>query len=457
LTPDGDPAPALAFLAEAGRWLSASLDQRRCLRTTIELAVAHLADAAAVVQPLDRRRCAWMRLMRGGTIEEGRLGERLIAQVPALAAMLGGFPPGPSRWLDAADAPAWLLPEEFGTSGALLVTPLPGNAEPAGALILARRGAAARFRPPDEILARIFAARAGAAISAAALYREQAGTTAILQADLLPPELPQPDGVELVGSYQAANDGLRVGGDFYDVYGPTDNSPEIVVALGDVCGNGPEAAVLTGKVRQTLRALRLVDATPETMLRVLNQALVQSGRQHRFVTIVVGEIRRGEQGRVCLTLATGGHPPPLVLRGDGRVEPVRTSGTLIGAVPHTVIHPAAIELAPGELCLLYSDGLTEARGGPSGNDHFGDERLRDALAGCRGMTGALTVERVRQSVGDWTRGGVHDDIAMLAVRSPAPILGLRPSAKAANNRRMAAASPRSRRSAQSRAADTLSR
>jgi serine phosphatase RsbU (regulator of sigma subunit) len=448
----------LAFLAEAGRWLSASLDQRRCLRTTVELAVGHLADAAAVVRPADRRGCAWMRLMPGGVIEESTLGERFIAQMPGLAEMLGGFPPMPSRWLAAAQAPAWLLPEDIGTAGALLVTPLPGNAEPAGALILARRGAAARFSAEDEILARIFAARAGAAISAAALYREQVGTTAILQADLLPPELPQLDGVELVGSYQAATDGLRVGGDFYDVYGPTAGSPETVVALGDVCGRGPGAAVLTGKVRQTLRALRLVDVTPETMLRVLNQALLESGRQHRFVTIVVGAIR-AEHGRVCMTLATGGHPPPLVLRGDGRVEPVPTSGTLIGAVAQTVIRPAAVELAPGELCLLYSDGLTEACGGPTGNDHYGEERLRATLARCRGMTGAVIVDRLRRSVGDWVHGGVHDDIAMLVVRAPAPspILGLRRAAKAANSRPVAAAGSRSRRSAQSRAAATLSR
>jgi serine phosphatase RsbU (regulator of sigma subunit) len=385
----------------------------------VELAAAHLADAAVVVLPARRRQNEWMRLIAGESVEEGMLRERVLGEVPGLEEALGGFPPIPSRWLDASQVPAWLLPEGFGPVGALLVTPLPGNAEPAGALILARRGPDAVFSAEDEMLARIFAARAGAAISAAALYRDQVDTTAILQADLLPPELPQPEGVELIGSYQAAKDALRIGGDFYDVFGPVEDSPETVVALGDVCGKGPEAAVLTGKVRQTLRALRLVDADPAAMLTVLNRALLGSGRQHRFVTLVVAAISRAEHGRVRMCLATGGHPAPLVLRADGTVEPVPVSGTLIGVVPHITVGPAVVELAPGELCLMYSDGLTEARGGPSGTEQYGESRLRDALASCAGMPGAAAVERVRQLVSDWVHGGVRDDIAMLAVRAPA--------------------------------------
>jgi serine phosphatase RsbU (regulator of sigma subunit) len=406
------------FLAEASRRLSASLHERRCLRTTVDLAATHLADAAIVVLPPDRRHAAWLRKLSGCGIEEGTLAVRCLAEVPGLPEALGGFPPIPSRWLDPAQAPAWLLPQDFGAVGALLVTPLPGNAEPAGALVLARRAGQPPFDEDDELLTRIFAARAGAAIAAAALYREQVDTTAILQAGLLPPELPQPDGVELIASYQTAQDAQRIGGDFYDVFGPTRSSDATVVALGDVCGKGPEAAVLTGKVRQTLRALRLVESRPDVMLSVLNQALLQPGRQHRFVTLVLGAVTRIEHGRVRLTLASGGHPAPLVLRNDGRVEEVPTSGTLIGVVADIVIRPATVELAPGELCLLYSDGLTEARGGASGHEHYGDQRLQDALASCRGMPGSAAVERVRQLVSDWVHGGMRDDIAMLAVRAP---------------------------------------
>ncbi|MFC7530706.1 PP2C family protein-serine/threonine phosphatase [Actinoplanes sp. GCM10030250] len=407
-----------AFLAEAGRRLSASLNVQRCARTTVELAVAHLADAAVVVQPASHRQSAWTRLVPGKAVETDALREKRLAEVPGLLEALGGFPPIPSRWIDAGQAPAWLFPGDAGPVGALLVVPLPGNAEPAGALILARFGAGAAFTGEDELLARVFAARAGAAISAAMLYREQVDTTAVLQADLLPPELPAAEGFELTGSYQAAREALRIGGDFYDVFGPAGDSTDTVIALGDVCGSGPEAAVLTGKVRQTLRALRLMQAAPEAMLKVLNEALLQSSRQHRFVTMVIGSITRIDHGRVRLHLASGGHPAPLVLRGDGTVEEVPTSGTLIGVMRRTVVRPASVDLAPGELCLLYSDGLTEARGGPTGTEQYGEARLHQALAECQGLPGAATVERIRQLVSDWARGGNQDDIAMLAVRAP---------------------------------------
>lgn len=406
------------FLAEAGRRLAASLHHRRCVRTTVELAVSQLADAAVVVLPPRRRQSEWMRLVAGGTVEESELRENALAEVPGLDEALRGFPPIPSRWLDASQVPAWLLPEDFGPVGALLVTPLPGNAEPAGALVLARRGPDASFSADDEALARVFAARAGAAISAALLYRDQVDTTAVLQADLMPPELPRLDGVELIGSYQAARDSLRIGGDFYDVFEPSTRGGGTVVVLGDVCGKGPEAAVLTGKVRQTLRALHLVEDDPAAMLTVLNRALLEAGRQHRFVTMVIGSITRSDHGRVRISLATGGHPVPLVLRADGTVEAVPIKGTLIGVVPRITIQPATVELAPGELCLFYSDGLVEARGGGSGHEQWTEERLRHALASCAGLPGDTAVERIRQLVSDWVHGGDRDDIAMLAVRAP---------------------------------------
>jgi serine phosphatase RsbU (regulator of sigma subunit) len=411
-----------AFLAEASRRLSASLHRGRCVRTTVELAAANLADAAVVVLPPSRHRTEWVRAVTGSRFETGAMRERDAESVPGLVEALAGFPPVPSRWLDQTQVPASLLPDGFGEIGALLVTPLPGNGVPAGALILARR-APETFSEEEELQARIFAARAGGAISAASLYQEQVETTAILQADLLPPELPRIDGLELAGAYRPAQDAARIGGDFYDAFPRTPSflpggaDAETMVVLGDVCGKGPKAAVLAGKVRQTLRALRLLEGRPEPLLRVLNQALIDPRDRSRFVTLALASLVRDEDSWQ-VTVAAGGHPPPLILRTGGGVEEVAAKGTLIGVSGPIRVDTADITLDPGDLLLLYSDGIFEARGGVGGREAYGEDRLADALASCHGMPAYAVVERLEQLVSDWIRGAGHDDIALLAVRVP---------------------------------------
>ncbi|MFD0446045.1 PP2C family protein-serine/threonine phosphatase [Streptomyces indonesiensis] len=94
-------------------------------------------------------------------------------------------------------------------------------------------------------------------------------------------------------------------------------------------------------------------------------------------------------------IASGGHLSPLVLRGDGKVEEIVCEGMLVGAVPDPSFGCREFRLAPGELVLLYSDGLTEARGGMSGREIYGDERLVDALA-------AASACRQRRSPSGWS-------------------------------------------------------
>ncbi|SKA34687.1 Serine phosphatase RsbU, regulator of sigma subunit [Marinactinospora thermotolerans DSM 45154] len=415
--PPPGPSPA-DFLATAGSRLSASLNLRRCAVTTAELAAGAIADMAVVVLPPERRRIPWIRAVGGepGVHEDVTTTAR-VAEVPGLGEALAGFPPVPSRWLDPAQAPSWLLPEGFGEPGALLVVPLPGNGVAAGALVLARRADRSPFDEDEELLTRVFAARAGAAISAAALYREQLETADALQNHLLPPQDPRIDGVRIGASYWPARDALRVGGDFYDVFPSEGPGSTAMVALGDVCGKGAHAAVLTGKVRQSLRTLRLLERSPERLLALLNQAMLPPVRE-RFTTMVLADVAPAEHGRVHMRIASGGHPPPLILRRDGRVEEVGLRGMMIGAVADIRVDVTDIVLAAGETCLLYSDGATEARGGPMGREFYGEERLRAALATCVGMPAHALVERLEQVIGDWLRGNEHDDIALLAVQSP---------------------------------------
>jgi len=410
------------FLVRASARLLASLNQRRCLRATAELAAEQLADAAVLVTPTRGRRVAVTRLVRGGRIEEASVSAE-VDQVPGLSDALAGFPPVPSRWVDPALAPSWLVPAGFGEVGSLVVTPLPGNGVSAGALILLRRTGCAGFDEEEEVFARIFAARAGAAISAAVLYAERTETTSILQRALIPPPTERLDGIDLASSYCPARAADLVGGDFYDVHPPLavagqDDGPgETLLMLGDVCGKGPGAAILTGKIRTTLAALRRLEPRHRHLLELLNATLLDDG-DARFVTLVLAGATPMGNGRLELRLTSAGHPAPLLLRAGGAVEQAATRGTLIGAVPDITSTTWTTVLEPGEVCLLFSDGVTEARGGPSGREMFEDRRLRDALAECDGLPVEAVVERIEMVTAQWLGGGEHDDIALMAIGAP---------------------------------------
>lgn len=398
--------------------LLASLNVPRCAEVAARMATDHLAEAAVLITPPAGHRYAVTHALRGGrVVQEARQIDPLT--VPGLDEALRGFPPVPARWINPDAIPDWAIPEGFsGPVGSVLVTPLPGHGVPAGALILLRSDTEKGFSPEEEVFARLFASRAGTALSAARLYGEQTAITGTLMRELLPPPLSRVHGVDYAGRYRTALDHERVGGDFYDVHPGPDDSAETFVALGDVAGKGLDAAVLTGKIRNTLHALLPLASDHLRVLRMLNDALLTS-HHARFATLVLASVRRQDDGAVRLRLTGAGHLPPLVVRADGRVEEVPTQGTLVGALPQVTARTVETLLAPGDTCLLYTDGITEARGGPLGDELFGEERLRQALEGCGGMPGEALVEHVQMLAAQWLEpGSRHDDMAVLAITAP---------------------------------------
>ncbi|MFE5301342.1 PP2C family protein-serine/threonine phosphatase [Streptomyces sp. NPDC056632] len=404
-----------ALLAEASTQLLSSLNPDRCLEKAALLAGAHFADAALVIAPPVRNRYCVV------TAVGERITRRQVAMdptaVPGLAEALQGFPPVPARWIDPAELPDWAVPEGFeAPPGSVAITPLPGHGVPAGVLILLRRTGRAAFDASEELFARLFAARAGAALSAARLYAEQARVTRALIAELLPPQLHHVHGVDFAGGYRTSQDTERIGGDFYDVHAGADADQESLAVLGDVCGKGLDAAVLTGRIRSTLQALLPLAGDHQNVLTLLNGALLTT-RHTRFATLVLASVRRSG-GRVRVRLTSAGHPEPLILRATGEVEEADTRGTLVGALPEVTSRSATVHLAPGETCLLYTDGITEARGGPLGSSMFGEDRLRTALAECVGLPAEAIVERMQMLAGNWVGSGPHDDMAVVAITAP---------------------------------------
>ncbi|MFF4982362.1 SpoIIE family protein phosphatase [Streptomyces sp. NPDC001046] len=403
-------------LSAASSMLLSTLNVSRCTELAASMAAEHLAEAAVLIAPPQGRRHPLTYASRGGApVHTTKQVD--IAGVPGLREALQGFPPVPARWIDPAGIPAWAIPDGFaGPAGSVIVAPLPGHGVPAGALILLRSSTEQAFTEGEEVFARLFAARAGAALSAARLYTEQATITTALMQDLLPPALHTVHGVDYAGSYRTSADHERIGGDFYDVHPGTGPSEETLAVLGDVAGKGLEAAVLTGKIRNTLHALLPLAEDHERILNLLNRALLNS-HHTRFATLALVSVRR-RGGRAQLRLTSAGHLPPLIVRGDGTVEEVDTRGTLVGALPAVTARTVTRVLAPGDTCLLYTDGITEARGGPTGEELFGESRLHRALAECAGMPAEAVVERVQMLAAQWLNSGRHDDMAVMAITAP---------------------------------------
>jgi serine phosphatase RsbU (regulator of sigma subunit) len=256
------------------------------------------------------------------------------------------------------------------------------------------------------------ARRAARAITAAYLQEERVTLARTLRKSLLPAPLPEIAGVELGASYRPAQEATEIGGDFYDVTARPDG--RWAVSIGDVCGKGVDAAVLTGQVRQSLRTAALVTDDPAATLRLVNQTLL-GGDGTTFITAAFG-VLEPDGSAVGIRLSSGGHPPPLLLRG-GHVSTVDVQGTLIGMLPSATFQTKTVTLRPGDVLLLYTDGAPEARG-PDGM--LGVEAISDILADSANLSAQAITDRVMQFVVEHLHGWPHDDIALLAVRcSPA--------------------------------------
>jgi phosphoserine phosphatase RsbU/P len=173
------------------------------------------------------------------------------------------------------------------------------------------------------------------------------------------------------------------------------------------------AAAVTAAARYTLRAAAVYDPDPVTVLRNLNTVLYQeySAHGHRHCTVIFGVLEK-EGDSYTATIASGGHPPALLLRADGSTAYQHTEGgALIGILAEPRLVTRTVPLEPGDTLILYSDGLTEARTRTGGR--YGDEALRDFAAGV-GPTGAAAVVRAIAELLP-TFDGIDDDVAVIAL------------------------------------------
>lgn len=237
---------------------------------------------------------------------------------------------------------------------------------------------------------------------------------AVLQQSLLPATMPKVPGVATAAYYHTASPD-ELGGDFYDVFAI--DGDRWGFFLGDVCGKGPAAAAVTSVARYTLRAAAMHN--PTAALGTLNAVLHEryAGGDLRYCTAVFGTLRSDPStGRVALRFASGGHPPPLLIRADGSCEFLLSpDGTLIGILPSSQFPQTDVTLGPGDMLLLYTDGLTEAR--VKGRDFYGPEALRTLATRYAGTSPDALVEALSDVLADFGPR-LADDTALLALGAP---------------------------------------
>jgi serine phosphatase RsbU (regulator of sigma subunit) len=246
--------------------------------------------------------------------------------------------------------------------------------------------------------------------SNAALLSEQARIAGALQRSLLPPPLPSWPGVTLAAGYEPAELGTEVCGDFYDAFHAHDGA--LVVVIGDVTGHGVEAAGLTGMARHTLRALAR-DLPPAESLRRLNEVLVESVRapgEDRLLTAAILRLTRHDDG-VEAHVALSGHCLPVLVR-DGEAQHVGEPGMLLGAFPDSIVGEQVVRLGHGDVLLMHTDGVIEAR---RNGMEFGEERLLRLLSALDRPGPADVVDRVLGTI-RWFRTTAPDDVAVVALQ-----------------------------------------
>ncbi|HKH17794.1 MAG TPA: SpoIIE family protein phosphatase [Solirubrobacteraceae bacterium] len=306
-----------------------------------------------------------------------------------------------------------------GTTGDAIGPPigvmLRGAGRPLGMLEVADRPER-EFTPRDEAILAQLGQLASVAIAKSQAYTRERHIAQVLQRSLLPPSLPVVPGLAAAVRFSAAGEGIEVGGDFYDLFRARGSA--VAALIGDVCGKGPEAASVTALARHTLRAAAAYEARPSAVLALLHRALREARDDGRFCTVAYCDFEVRPDG-VRMLLCCGGHPLPLVLRAGGTVEPVGRLGTLLGADIDPVLSDVVVDLAPGDLVVLYTDGVTEVRAGRK--EIFGHRDLAELLGRCRGLPADSVAQRVQDAVLRAANGRPRDDIAVLVVgASPQP-------------------------------------
>ena len=407
-----------SFLARVSRTVGGSMQTDRAVDLILGMLVPDVVDWAQVVlREAGLLHCH--ATLAGGPVQHAkvpapRTGTSTLSRVMSRGlrelSLIAMGPDGTDNGALASAVPAPELQAAVNSirPADLLVIPLTARGRAFGALTLARRGGGGFDDDAVKFLEDL-AHSLAVTLDATRNLADSRRVAGVLSRDLAPPSLPQMPGVRLATYYRVAFEHEALGGDFYDVHGDDDDWTAVV---GDVCGKGVEAAVLTGRVRQAVRTAALVDRSPAQVLDLVNRVLVSEG-EGTFVTALCARVRRrGDE--LAVSIAAAGHPPPYILRSGAGLEQVSAEGTVLGLFDTHDYSETEVVLRPGDTCLFFTDGVLEA---PGFDEQFGEERLHRVLRDApRGDVNAV-VEAVAMTLAEHVGDRAHDDIAILGLQN----------------------------------------
>jgi PAS domain S-box-containing protein len=411
---------SLRFLADATNLLSSSLDHETTMRRLAQLAVPRIADWCAVevgdpgraqqlaVAHVDPDKVQFAREFRERYPEDPETGAVPTVMRTGESQIYPEIPVGVLEQA-AEDEEHLRLLRELGLRSVMIV-PIQIRGRVFGAITFVTAESGHTYGDDDLRLAEELARRAAIAIDNSRVHAELRQTARTLQESLLPPHLPAIENVELAARFRPAGAGMEVGGDFYDIFETRED--QWGIAVGDVCGKGAEAAALTALTRYTVRAAAMYEESAGGVLSVLNTALLHQRGDFRFTTLAYCVLDMAT-APPSLETSAGGHPRPLLLRGDGTAEPVGAAGPLLGVVPDAGFEEDHVPLAMGDAIVLYTDGLTDAHAPERMLD---ESDLLTELRSCVGLSADEIAVRMEQlALGDSDKAP-RDDIAILVVK-----------------------------------------
>jgi PAS domain S-box-containing protein len=411
---------AQEFLVAATRALDASLDPSRTARTIVSTAVPAVAELCVI--DFVRR--------------DGWIGDSVVAGAdPAAAKRLeeirratpldpdGSHPVAqvlregrPMVWPDltSSDSVAEVaqnedhrrLMAEAGYRSAAVV-PLKARGRTLGGLSFLHAHSHLRYDSADLELLGELGERAALALDNARLYQERARIARTLQRGLRPPAPADVPGLDIEVVFEAAGEGIDVGGDLYDVL-PTEDG--CWVLIGDVAGKGSTAAGVSVALRHSVRGLIREIEEPEEVLLRLNEMLREGTTLNDFATALLMRMTRngdGWHGR----LAAAGHPDAIHVSEDGPAQ--LGGGALLGALSRTEVASHSIAVAPGDTLILYTDGWLEAG---SVETHRQPEELAEMAHGLADAELSELTQRLHRDAVTRGGGALRDDMVILALR-----------------------------------------